>query len=291
MLRTYKVKKLLEGVLVEKVPPKLYSNTNKRLSMINQRSELDNMFSSIKVSLALLLAGLGNFGLMYYLAHDLWYHKVLAVVSSMIFIYILHGNYFERLENKIREELPELGNSIEHYYTHHDGNLIAALESAELRTKPELKVFVAKIKEIFKNEDYLENINVLKSNMSNFWLQILCTILSIAKEKGGKIIKVNTNGERENVISEVLEKLSNIIEFNNIQQGYDNAEMKQYEFMTFLAPYGIIFVTKFYYAYFSKYIDVMSAYETVEAKTYVAMIFLFGNLGTLFIHWVRRSQF
>lgn len=290
MRRKHKVRKLLESKLIENMPKRVYRKTNKTLSTINLRSELDNMLLSIRISLLLIIAGLINFTVVYYLAHDLWYQTLMAVASSIIFVYVLYGNYLESVETKIKNELPNLCSDLEHYYTHHDGNLIAALENTEKSQKPEIQIIVRKIIDVLQKENYIENMNLLKSRMTFFWLQILCTILSFAKEKGGKVVKLNEKGESVNVIAEVLEKMTNIIEFGNIQQGYDNAEMKQYELIIFLSPYAIVFVTKLYYSYFSQYIDVMSAYNTIEAKTYVSLIFLTGNLGTLFINWVRKNK-
>lgn len=290
-LKQYQIRKRRRrDKILQKLPRFIYSDNVRRLTLINQRSNAENLWLGTKISLVIGLLGSIYLIISFSLFHALWYHNAISIMSTFLFMYMLREGYFEKIEYNIKDELPNICNKLTHYYAHLDGNLIPAMQRTEARTSPATRIFVTRIREALESENCDSEIKKLQERMSSVWLKMLCTILLFGKKIGGTVF--NNAGERtgENVISKVLEKLSVIIDFNNLQQGYNDSEMKSYQYFVFFSPMAAIIAIKGYYSYFSRYIDVMSIYEKPQAQTLVAVMFLSANLGALFIHWIRKNQ-
>jgi hypothetical protein len=63
--------------------------------------------------------------------------------------------------------------------------------------------------------------------MPTIWLKMLCRLILFAKENGGD----------GNVISNNFKRLTNIVTFLNIEQGYNDAELLGMQVFVFFAPF------------------------------------------------------
>lgn len=278
------------GSLSRFIPANLFMKVNKRLSAVNQRSLYENQAETLKVIILLAVFGVLYFLLSFILFHDLWYHVLICAFATAVFLYVQLENYFEALENKVKYELPNICDKISHYYDHLDGNLLHVLKKTEERVSSNSRVYISRIKDALSSDNYEIELMKVKNSMPIMWLKILCMIILFAKRNGGTIYDESNRKQNRNIMAEVLEVYSIIIDFNNLQQGYIDAEMKGYENLLLYAPFATVIVVKGYYKYFSKYIDVISVYDGIEAKSLVALLFFFSSAGALFLHWLRSNQ-
>ncbi|HUV84806.1 MAG TPA: hypothetical protein VMV86_03805, partial [Methanosarcinales archaeon] len=98
---------------------KLKFSMNNRLSALNQRSFAENLNKSSTLFIIVCFASITYFVVVIGLFHSLWYHKLFAVISTLIFGYNLQDLYFEQIENKVKESLPKTTKKLAHYYTHY----------------------------------------------------------------------------------------------------------------------------------------------------------------------------
>ncbi len=268
----------------------LLSNLCNRLTLINQSAPLQNYVVCLMLVTALTLLGTIYFVFAYNTFNGLWYHKVLCLFSTMIFVYMCEQAYFEVYEKRIARDLPNTIKKLTHYYSHYHGNVIPALEDTIVRCPKSNRAHLLKIKEALSKPDYVEQLEMVKNRMPNIWLQILCRIILIAKENGGTPAGKKDKPSEEDMISNNLKRLTGIVIFINIEQGYNDAELLGMQIFVLLAPFLVIPATKWYNSSLLVDLNLADIYKNIEAQNLTALMLVVSGLGALFIHWMRKLQ-
>ncbi len=216
---------------------------NKRLTLINQKAPTQNFGTSLMLLSALTTLGVLYFLFAYNTFRGLWYHKVLCLLSTLIFAYICEQSYFEIYEKRIKKDLPNTLKKLTHYYNHYKGNIMPALEDTISRCPKSNRIYVLRIKEALLKADYERHIEELEHRMPTIWLKMLCRLILFAKENGGAVPNNNDRTLKVDVISSNLKRLTNIVTFLNIEQGYNDAELLGMQIFVFFAPFLIIPMT------------------------------------------------
>lgn len=268
----------------------MFIKLNNRLTLINQKTPAQNMGTSL-----MLLSGLTLLGALYFLfAYNtfsgLWYHKVLCGFSTLIFVYLCKESYFEIYEKRIRKDLPNTLKKLTHYYNHYKGNVIPALEDTISRCPKSNRVYIAKIKEALLKPDYKSQIEKLEDKMPTIWLKMLCRLILFAKENGGAVSEDSGKASGGDVISNNLKRLTNIVTFLNIEQGYNDAELLGMQIFVFFAPFLVIPMSKWYNTSLLIDINLGDIYGSIQAQSLTAIMLLISGLGAIFIHWMRKLQ-
>lgn len=259
----------------------LFFKMNNRFTQINQKAPAQNLETSIRLILLLVLLGSLYFIFAWSTFNGLWYHKILCILSTLTFTYLCEQSYFELYEKRIKKDFPGTIKKLSHYYGHYGGNVIPALEDTALRCPRSNSIYILKIKEALLKPDYKRQIEELEDKMPTIWLKMLCRLIMFAKE----------NGEAEEaVISNNLKRLANIVTFLNIEQEYNDAELLGMQFFVFFVPLLVIPVTGWYNANLLIGLDVADIYRSIEAQSMTAIMLFMSSLGALFIHWMRRLQ-
>lgn len=260
---------------------------NSRLSALNQRSFAENLPRSSALFIAVSIASAAYFFIAIRLFNTLWYHKLFAVISTMIFGYSLQDLYFEQIENKIKQSLPKTTKKLSHYYTHYKGNVIPSIKETEEKCPEEAKLYLVKIRKALLSGKPGEEIEALKNNFPFVWFRMLASLIYMAKEKG---IGVETNGSQTNMIGKNLTKITNILNFMNVQQGYNDAELKYIQLFLYFSPFIFIFASDWINAKILIEMNMQDVYQGIKAQNIKAYIFVTANLSALFIHWMRKQQ-
>lgn len=268
----------------------LLSKLCNRLTLINQRTPLQNYAACLMLVTALTFLGAIYFIFAYNTFNGLWYHKILCLFSTLIFVYMCEQAYFEVYEKRIARDLPNTIKKFTHYYSHYHGNVIPALEDTIARCPKSNRAHVLKIKEALSKPDYVEQLEMVKNRMPNIWLQILCRIVLIAKENGGAPAEKKDKSSGEDMISNNLKRLTGIVTFINIEQGYNDAELLGMQVFALLAPFLVIPATKWYNSSLLIDLNLADIYRSIEAQNLTAIMMVVSGLGALFIHWMRKLQ-
>jgi hypothetical protein len=266
---------------------KLKISMTSRLSALNQRSFAENVTKSSTLFFVVCFVSIIYFVVVIGLFHSLWYHKFFAIISTLIFGYSLQDLYFEQIENKVKESLPKTTKKLAHYYTHYKGNVIPTIKEAEEKCPEVAKLYLVKIRKALLSERPSEEIETLKSNFPFVWFRMLASIIYMAKEKG---IGAEADGKQANMIGKNLSKITNILNFINIQQGYNDAELKFIEFFLYFSPFLFIFASDWINAKILIEMNMQDVYQGIKAQNIKAYIFLAANLSAFYIHWMRKQQ-
>lgn len=260
---------------------------NSRLSSLNQRSFAENVVKSTVLFIVVCLICITYFVVAFGLFHSLWYHKLFAVISTLIFGYSLQDLYFEHVENKVKQSLPKATKKLSHYYTHYKGNVIPAIKETEEKCPEEVKLYLVKIRKALLSRKPGEEIETLKSTFPFVWFRMLASIIYMAKEKG---IGIEMDGKQTNMIGKNLSKITNILNFINVQQGYNDAELKYIELFLYLSPFLFIIGSDCINAKILIEMNMQEVYQGIKAQNIKANIFLAANLSAFYIHWMRKQQ-
>lgn len=263
---------------------------NNRLTLINQKSPAQNYCTCILLLSALTLLGAIYFLFTYNTFNGLWYHKVLCIFSTIVFVYMCEQSYFEIYEKKIGRDLPYTIKKLTHYYNHYKGNVLPALEDTISRCPKSNRVYMVKIKEALLKPDYEDQIARLEDRMPVIWLKILCRLILFAKENGRGVPEKDNMQSSEDVITNNLKRLTNLVTFLNIEQGYNDAELMGMQIFVFFAPFMVIPVTQWYNASLLIDLHMGDVYKNIEAQNLTAIMMITSGIGALFIHWMRKLQ-
>jgi len=261
----------------------LLSRLNNRLTRINQKSPAQNTWTSLA-----LLSGWTILGIIHFLFacstfKGLWYHRALCGFSALVFVYLCKESYFEIYEKRIKKDLPNTLKKLTHYYNHYRGNIIPALEDTISVCPKSNRVYLIKIREALMKPDYQMQIVELESKMPIIWLKMLCRFILSAKENGG----MSSEGD---AVSNNLKRMTNIITFINIEQGYNDAELLGMQIFVFCTPFLVIPLTKWYNASLLSGLNMGDIYGSIQAQGLTAIMMFTSGIGTVFIHWMRKLQ-
>lgn len=263
---------------------------NNRLCKLNQRSFYENLPISTVLFIALFVISLLYFIIAFSLFHALWYHKLFAVISTLIFAYSIQDLYFEYMEEKIKQVLPKTTKKLSHYYTHYKGNVLPAIKETEEKCPLESKHYLIKIRKALMSNDPDLEIAALKSTFPFVWFRMLTSILYMAKKKGNGIESNTVEPDDKNLIGKNLMKITNIVNFINVQQGYNDAELKYIQLFLYLSPFLFIFASDWINAKILIEMNMLDIYQSIKAQNIKSYIFIAANLSALFIHWMRKQQ-
>lgn len=261
-----------------------------RLTLINQKAPDQNYATCLVLVSVLTFLGAVYFIFAYNTFSGLWYHKVLCCFSTLVFVYMCEQIYFEAYEKRIGKALPNTIKKFTHYYNHYKGNVITALEDTIRRCPKSNRAHILKIKEALLKSDYENQTEMLKHRMPSIWLKIFCNIVLIAKENGGAVPEKGFKPQQEDIISNNLKRLTGIVTFINIEQGYNDAELLGMQIFVFLAPFFVIPATKWYNASLLVDLKLEDIYKSIEAQNLTAIMMVVSGLGALFIHWMRKLR-
>lgn len=269
-------------------------NLNNRLCTLNQRSFSENLPTSTALYFSLAAISAVYFLIAISLFHSLWYHRLFAVVSTAMFAYSIQDLYFEHLEQKIKQVLPKTTKKLSHYYIHYYGNVLPAIKETEERCALESKYYLIKIRKSLMSNNTEVEVEALKSTFPFVWYRMLTSLLYMAKKKGNGIERkadVNTSQtDNSNLIGKNLMKITNIVNFINLQQGYNNAELKYIQVFLYFAPFLFIFGSDLINGKILMEMNMQHVYKSVTAQNLKAYLFLASNLSALFIHWMRKQE-
>ncbi|HYF75326.1 MAG TPA: hypothetical protein VD757_01955 [Candidatus Nitrosocosmicus sp.] len=263
---------------------------NKRLTLINQKSPAQNLWTSLILMLIMTALGAFYFLFSYSTFRGLWYHKLLCAFSALIFTYLCEETYFELYEKRIRMDLPSTLKKLTHYYNLYKGNIVPALEDTISKCPVSNRVFIVKMREALGKTDYVRQIGVLENQMPTVWMKMLCRIVLFAKENGGAAAGEAQKIRKEDVIASSLKRLTNIATFLNIEQGYNDAELLGMQIFVFFTPFMVIPVTRWYNTSLLIDFDMGGIYNSVQAQSLTAVMLFISSFGALFIHWMRKLQ-
>lgn len=261
---------------------------NRRLTLINQKAPAQNFGTSLVLLCALTALGVLYFLFAYNTFNGLWYHKMLCILSTVIFVYLCEQSYFELYEKRIKSDLPNTLKKLTHYYNHYKGNIMPALEDTISRCPKSNRIYILRIKEALLRTDYEKHIEELEHRMPTIWLKMLCRLIFFAKENGGT--SNNDKTLKSDVISSNLKRLTGIVTFLNIEQGYNDAELLGMQIFVFFAPFLIIPMTRWYNTSLLIDLNMGDIYGSIQAQSLVAIMIFISDLGALFVHWMRKLQ-
>ncbi len=267
---------------------------NNRLCKLNQRFFYENLPISTALFISLLVISLVYFIIAFNLFHALWYHRLFAVISTLIFAYSIQDLYFEHVEEKIRQALPKTTKKLSHYYTHYKGNVLPAMKETEEKCPLESKYYLIKIRKALTSNDPDLEIAELKREFPFVWFRMLTSILYMAKKKGNgvdnNVDSRSFEQDNTNLIGKNMMKITNIVNFINVQQGYNDAELKYIEFFLYFSPFLFIFASDWINAKILIEMNMQDIYQGIKAQNIKSYLFIAANLSGLFIHWMRKQQ-
>lgn len=210
--------------------------------------------------------------------HGIWYLNVLVIFSTILFAINYLDIRLELLAKKFRDDVPKTVRRLR-YYLLDTKNISKALKKTVKRSPNTTRYYMEKLSEAVDSLDYKKEIEKVKDLTKAEWLKMLCNILVYCKK----------NGDEEQVISNNLSKVTKIVEFVNVQQGLDNAEILWTQIFVFILPLiGIPLVQAFNGIIFEA-MEQQNLYMNYQANVKAASILLVSNISTLFISWMRKN--
>lgn len=268
---------------VKEILHTLLAKLNKRFTLINQKSPAQNARAGIGLISGLALLGTVYFLFAYSTLKGLWYHKALCGFSTLVFVFLCKESYFEIYEKRIKKDLPDTLKKLTHYYNHYKGNIIPALEDTISRCPRSNRIYIINIKDALIKPDYQSKIEELENKMPLIWLKMLCRLILSAKENGGE-------SPAGDVVSNNLKRMTDIVTFLNIEQGYNDAELMGMEVFVFCFPFLVIPMTKWYNISLLSDLNLGDIYGSIQAHGLTAIMMFISAVGAAFIHWMRKLQ-
>ncbi|MFZ5352214.1 MAG: hypothetical protein ACOZCL_05755 [Bacillota bacterium] len=272
---------------------------NRRLCKINQRSAMENRSMSLRLFTALSATAVLYMLFALCLFHTLWYHLLLSIFSTAIFVYLCSEYVFESMEASIRNELPSCCKKLAHYYNHYRGNIILAVKAAETKGPEKTRPYMLRLRKALESVNIKEQAAELRQNVQYTWIRMLYMLLVMCKlygtpyeemkntEPDDGSVKKNTES---NMFERNLRRITNVLSRLNVEQGYNDAELKGIELFMFASPYFFIMASHMFNGSIMREMNMGNVYGSIEAQTMKALMFFIGNLSALFIHWMRKQQ-
>lgn len=256
------------------------------LSLVNFKETDENKRESKLITIAL-----GSLSLIYMIfvlcfLHQLWYHYLVAIFSGIAFGYIMKEWYFELERKKLLKEAHEFMDAFARCYEGNNGNMIAAIGGAKDRGSERMRRFMNKLEQALKKENFEAECNLVREKAPLIFMKSFVELLVVLKQKGR-----SRDGKGEDLFLKAFQQLSNSISQEILRDERNLADNKSTEVWILLAPLAVIPGTLLIYLLlFQKYFDILSCYETLEAKTTAAITFLVSGVGAIFVNWVRRNR-
>ena len=211
--------------------------------------------------------------------HGIWYLNILIIFSTILFGLNYLDIRLEILSKKFRDDVPKTVRRLR-YHLLDTKNISKALEKTVKRSPQTTKYYMERLNKAVDSLEYEKEIEEIKKLTKAEWLKMLCNIIVYCKK----------NGDEEQVISNNLSKITRIVEFINVQQGLDNAEILWTQIFVFIIPLvGIPLVQMFNNVLFQA-MEQQNVYLNYQASIKAATILLVSNVSTLFISWMRKNS-
>jgi len=260
---------------------------SQRRASIYQCGMAESLSKSTLIFSIICAAGIIYFRIAYSIFNSLWYHKLFCIISTIIFAYSMQELYFEQLEKKVKQGLPKVTKKLAHYYTHYKGNVIPTIKEVEEKCPLEAHRYLQKIRKALTAGQPQQDITFLKIDFPFVWYRMLASILYMAKEKG---MGMESEEGQANMIGKNLTKMTNILSFINVQQGYNDAELKYIQIFLYVAPFLFICAADWVNSKILVEMNMKDIYQGIKAQNIKSYIFLTSNISALFIHWMRKQQ-
>lgn len=250
-----------------------------KLVKINLNSSYKNTKKAIQIIIEMCVLGIVYLIFSSQFFKGIWYLNLLIVVSTIIFMFTYLDVRLELLKKKVKADIPKTTRKIRHYLVL-TKNISKALGLATQKSPETTRDYVQKMKVAIDSKDAKTAIEELKKSSSEEWLKLECNLIHYCK----------VNGDKDKTISKNLNKVTNIIDFVNLQQGLDNAEILWAQIFVFSLPIlaipGIQHINNFMF----ESIEQSNLYMTNGANVIAAQILLISNILTLFISWIRKNN-
>lgn len=260
------------------------SKINKKLCYLNLRTPIENTPKSIQITLESIILGLAYFSIVYAIFSQIWYLKTFTFISTAMFMKIYLDVRLELMAMRINKDLPKMIRKVTHYLISTEGNMIKALEKAELAVPVSTRVYITKTLIALKSDAPDLQIEALKTKTHSRWTRMFYDMTLYGKKYGDK------TAEENRIISQNLKKITQITSYINLKRGYDNVELLWMEVFTFFLPTIVIPITQQYYAIVHADMGGSAIYQSLDAQNLAAQIFFLANLATLFIDWLRKDS-
>jgi hypothetical protein len=250
-----------------------------KLSKINLSYSHRNTKKAIQITIEMCVLGILYFIFSSQFFKGIWYLYVLIIISTISFMLTYLDVRLELIKKKVKSDIPKTTRKIRHYLVL-TKNISKALGFAAQKSPETTVDYVQKMKVAVDSKDPKLALEELKKSSSEEWVKLECSLINYCK----------INGDKDKTISKSLNKVTNIIDFVNIQQGLDNAEILWAQIFTFLLPIlgipGIQYMNDFMF----KSLDQANLYLDNRANVIAAQILLISNILTLFISWIRKNN-
>lgn len=215
----------------------------------------------------------------YHFFHGIWYLDILVALSTVLFAVNYLDIRLELLEKKFRDDVPKTVRRLR-YHLLDTKNISKALKKTAKRAPATTRYYMEKLSAAVDSLEYRKELEKVKDLTKAEWLKMLCNILVYCK----------AHGDEDQVISSNLSKVTKIVEFVNVQQGLDNAEILWTQIFVFVLPLvGIPLVQSFNSIIFEA-MEQQNLYMNYQANIKAATILLVSNVSTLFISWMRKNS-
>ena len=240
-------------------------------------NELRKLIMAITIEVSILLSIYILYCIRYlYLLNSVWYIYLFTFISCIIFIYSYLDIRIGLINKKFKNNIPKTIRLIR-YYLVHTKNIDKAMDRVLERTPKNTKKVVLLIQNAIQHSYPSEELKKLKARLNSSWSSILFDVILQSKLHG-------------NDISKNLNELANVVEFQNIQQEYDNVELLGGQIFVFLLPLiGIPFVQLFNDFLFEA-MEAQNIYTSLSSSIEVAKILMVTNILTLFLSWIRKNS-
>lgn len=250
-----------------------------KLANINLSYSHKNTKKAVQITIEMCIFGMIYFVFSRQFFKGIWYLNFLIIISTIIFMMTYLDVRLELLKKKVREDIPKTTRKIRHYLLL-TKNISKALGFAAQKSPETTKDYVQKMKIAVDSKDAKIALDELKKSSSEEWIKLECSLFHYCK----------MNGDKEKAISKNINKVTNIMDFVNLQQGLDNAEILWAQIFIFILPIiGIPGVQYINGIMFSS-MEQSNLYLTNSANVNAAQILLISNILTLFTSWIRKNN-
>lgn len=215
----------------------------------------------------------------FYFFYGTWYLNIFVLLSGLIFGYTYIDIRIELIENKFKNEFTRATRKLR-YYLIHTKNITKAVEKTIDKAPESAKGYFRELLSSLNSYDVKAACDELKIRFPHDWLKMLSNLMYYCK----------INGDNEKSVSKNLSKLTNIIEFQNLQQGYDNVELLGAQIFVFVLPIIGIPLVQSVNSVFMNAVEQPNIYAMQEANIEAAKILFVANIGTLFLSWLRKNS-
>lgn len=273
------IKQALDNATPKKKKNKIVLFIEKKLEKINLDHGVKNTVKAIQIIIEMAVLGVIYVLYCFKFFQGIWYLHILIVISTLIFLWNYLDVRLELIKRQATNDIPKTTRKIRHYLTH-TKNISKALDLTEKKAPATTKHQINRMKNAINSPNPKEEMDKFTKSVSDEWLKIESKLIYYCK----------INGDVDQSVSKNLNKVTNIIDFVNLQQGLDNAEILWSQIFVFILPLvGLPYIQYFNDMLFESF-EQTNLYLTTGANIEAAKILFMSNLFTVFIAWIRKNN-